>query len=209
MDFFRDPGRSPTPFTPSQFIKKESFNICTPYDNPQILFAPQKMPASFELFSFAATPKPVADKKKSPLRILTNFNNQVEDDSTSSSQSQTKKFFDTPTFEGQEVDLTKLFAAPVSDLNQTVNEILSKAKMDVTEFKSVIRHNSRAPKEKRRRLRKNKDQSKYLEREYQKNPNWGKVQISKLSRDLRLKESQIYKWNWDMRKKDGLTSEIE
>lgn len=32
---------------------------------------------------------------------------------------------------------------------------------------------------------------------YDKDPNWDKPTIKKLSRDLGLKESQIYKWNWD------------
>jgi len=45
------------------------------------------------------------------------------------------------------------------------------------------------PKEKRRRLRKNKDQNSILMGFYEKNPNWDKKVIQKLSDDLGLKES--------------------
>jgi len=139
---------------------------------------------------------------------MTNLDQATSEfDSTNSSQSEKKKFFGTPTFDGQDVDLSKVFAQPEKNLNNMVNEILSKMKVDTSEFKSVIRHNSRAPKEKRRRLRKNREQSKYLEKEFSKDPNWTKPTITRLAKELRLKESQIYKWNWDTRKKMGLYCE--
>lgn len=36
-----------------------------------------------------------------------------------------------------------------------------------------------------------------LENEYKKSSNWNKDKIKQLSQLLRLKESQVYKWNWD------------
>jgi hypothetical protein len=44
---------------------------------------------------------------------------------------------------------------------------------------------------------------------YDKTPNWEKPTIRKLAKELGLKESQIYKWNWDMRKKNNLISKDE
>ncbi|CDW72834.1 UNKNOWN [Stylonychia lemnae] len=54
---------------------------------------------------------------------------------------------------------------------------------------------------KRRRQRKNLYQHNILIEEFDQNPNWDKEQIKRLSDILGLKESQIYKWNWDHRKK--------
>ena len=39
---------------------------------------------------------------------------------------------------------------------------------------------------------------------YDANPSWDKEDIKKIARKVGLKESQIYKWNWDMRKKNNL-----
>lgn len=46
---------------------------------------------------------------------------------------------------------------------------------------------------------KSSDQVKILENEYNKNPYWGKDMIKYLATTLGLKESQVYKWNWDRR----------
>lgn len=43
------------------------------------------------------------------------------------------------------------------------------------------------------------DQVFILENEFKKNPNWSKDKIKSLSRIMGLKESQVYKWNWDRR----------
>ncbi|CDW81915.1 UNKNOWN [Stylonychia lemnae] len=43
------------------------------------------------------------------------------------------------------------------------------------------------------------DQVYILENEFKKNPNWSKDKIKQLSTIMRLKESQVYKWNWDRR----------
>lgn len=40
--------------------------------------------------------------------------------------------------------------------------------------------------------------------QYKKEPLFDKNTVTKLSTNLKLKESQIYKWNWDQRKRDGL-----
>ena len=49
----------------------------------------------------------------------------------------------------------------------------------------------------KRRQRKNKDQTKILENEYLKNPNWTRKFMRDISRSLGLKECQVYKWHWD------------
>jgi hypothetical protein len=40
------------------------------------------------------------------------------------------------------------------------------------------------------------------------NPNWDRPTINKISSELGLKESQIYKWNWDQKKK-ALSGDFE
>lgn len=52
-----------------------------------------------------------------------------------------------------------------------------------------------------KRLRKNQDQHQILLNEFNKTSNWTKEQITALSSRLGLKQSQIYKWNWDMQRK--------
>ncbi len=49
------------------------------------------------------------------------------------------------------------------------------------------------------RYMKNQDQVQILESEFAKDYHWSKEKISKLAKYLKLKESQIYKWNWDRR----------
>jgi len=44
---------------------------------------------------------------------------------------------------------------------------------------------------------------------YDKNSSWDKNSVKKISKELGLKESQIYKWNWDMRKKNNLITKNE
>lgn len=89
------------------------------------------------------------------------------------------------------------------DLNECVDFLLRKQKlMPSLAINKIIRHNaSGKSKEKKRRYRKNCDQHNILLKYFEKNPNWDKPIIQKLSDELGLKESQIYKWNWDQRKK--------
>ena len=91
------------------------------------------------------------------------------------------------------------------DLNECVDILLRKEKLDPkTSYNKVIRHNlSSKCKDKKRRQRKNMDQHEILYQYFVKNPSWDKKTIQKLSDMLGLKESQIYKWNWDQRKKQG------
>jgi hypothetical protein len=49
------------------------------------------------------------------------------------------------------------------------------------------------------RYMKSHDQVKILEVEFAKNPYWNKEKMKLLSSKLHLKESQVYKWNWDKR----------
>lgn len=43
------------------------------------------------------------------------------------------------------------------------------------------------------------DQVKILENEFAKDTQWSKELMKKLATYLNLKESQVYKWNWDRR----------
>lgn len=97
------------------------------------------------------------------------------------------------------------------DLNECVSALLRKDKQILKNcLKKVIRYNpSGREKEKRKRQRKNKNQFAQLQVMYDKNPNWEKQTIKKFAKELGLKESQIYKWNWDMRKKHNLISKEE
>ena len=53
----------------------------------------------------------------------------------------------------------------------------------------------------RKRNRKSKEQIKFLENEYLKEQNWSKAHMRALSKKIGLSMGQIYKWNWDQRKK--------
>jgi hypothetical protein len=59
------------------------------------------------------------------------------------------------------------------------------------------------PTEKRNRMRKNKQQLKILENEYEKDPNWTRERVIHLSATLGLRECQVYKWHWDQTKKNS------
>lgn len=53
----------------------------------------------------------------------------------------------------------------------------------------------------KRRFRKNNDQVKVLIQEFNENPYWSKEFVTDLASKTSLTESQVYKWNWDYRKK--------
>ena len=57
-----------------------------------------------------------------------------------------------------------------------------------------------------KRLRKNQDQYKILLAEFQKSQNWEKDHLRALSERVGLSMAQIYKWNWDMRRKTAKSS---
>jgi len=97
------------------------------------------------------------------------------------------------------------------DLNECVSALLRKEKQIFKNcLKKVIRYNPTGKeKEKRKRFRKNKNQFAQLQVMYDKDSNWDKSSIKKISKELGLKESQIYKWNWDMRKKNNLIAKNE
>lgn len=67
----------------------------------------------------------------------------------------------------------------------------------------VIRHRIKGAKKAQKRIRKNLEQNKILLSEFQKSPMWDKSKIVELQQRLGLKQSQIYKWNWDMQRKLG------
>lgn len=67
--------------------------------------------------------------------------------------------------------------------------------------KSSMRTENSKSSKKSKRKRKNKAQVKKLEEEFSKNPHWTNEDVDKISRDLKLDRSQVYKWNWDQKKK--------
>lgn len=73
----------------------------------------------------------------------------------------------------------------------------------------VIRHRVKGAKKAQKRLRKNGEQNKILMAEFQKNPVWQKAKIIELQNLLGLKQSQIYKWNWDMSRKQQSDQDAE
>lgn len=76
------------------------------------------------------------------------------------------------------------------NLNECVDFLLTKEKPKNLNVKAIIRHNTTSKcKDKRRRLRKNKDQHNILLAIYEKDPNWDKPMIKRLSDQLGLKES--------------------
>lgn len=79
------------------------------------------------------------------------------------------------------------------DLNECVSALVKKVKDDPSSSKDV-----------KRRQRKSKEQLRMLEHKYEINPNWTREYIKELSRQMGLRECQVYKWHWDQRKKDGL-----
>ena len=52
-----------------------------------------------------------------------------------------------------------------------------------------------------KRKRKSKAQIKVLEQELFKNPHWTNEDVERISKKSGLKEAQVYKWNWDQKKK--------
>jgi hypothetical protein len=46
-----------------------------------------------------------------------------------------------------------------------------------------------------------------LLQEFEDNPSWSKQKIAELATTVGLKQSQIYKWNWDMQRKSKLPNE--
>ena len=55
----------------------------------------------------------------------------------------------------------------------------------------------------RKRRRKSEQQLKMLKVEYQRSKNWSKDCIRRMAKATGLSESQVYKWCWDQKKKDG------
>lgn len=70
---------------------------------------------------------------------------------------------------------------------------------DQLEESKVSSKGSKGKKNSRRR--KNKGQIKALEEEFNKNPHWTNEDVDRISDTLKLDKSQVYKWNWDQKKK--------
>lgn len=85
------------------------------------------------------------------------------------------------------------------DLNDYVNDLLNSKPS--TEKRAIMKGKN----DKQKRNRKNQEQVAYLEQEFEKSMNWSKRLIASLSKITGLSESQVYKWNWDTRKKLGLS----
>ena len=52
--------------------------------------------------------------------------------------------------------------------------------------------------------RKSKNQVKMLEAELEANPHWTNEDMEKIAKRTGLSKSQVYKWNWDQKKKLGV-----
>ena len=93
-----------------------------------------------------------------------------------------------------------------NDLNECVSDLLKKEKPAFLKnnIKRVIKYNPTGKeKEKKKRYRKDKGQFACLQIMYDENSNWDKEEIKRISNELGLKESQIYKSNCDQRKKNN------
>lgn len=55
-----------------------------------------------------------------------------------------------------------------------------------------------------RRQKKTGDEKKILENEFKKDPNWSYQKKVDLALRLGFTFAQVSKWNWDMRKKEGI-----
>ena len=51
------------------------------------------------------------------------------------------------------------------------------------------------------RTRMTYEQKEYLKARFDENPNWSAADIERLSMQLGLGQTKIYKWNWDEKKK--------
>ena len=95
--------------------------------------------------------------------------------------------------------------SPVREFRENLNDIVDDlvgAKQSLLGLDSSLR--VRASKAKgcvRRRRRKTSKQMLVLEAEYARNPWWSRSLVANLSKMLQLSEAQVYKWNWDKRKK--------
>ena len=61
---------------------------------------------------------------------------------------------------------------------------------------------------KKKRLRKNNEQLELLTKFYSENKNWSKKQIKEISEIVGLKENKIYKWLWDKKNKEYMTTKF-
>eukprot|EP00343_Euplotes_focardii_P007070 CAMPEP_0205823116 /NCGR_PEP_ID=MMETSP0206-20130828/15097_1 /ASSEMBLY_ACC=CAM_ASM_000279 /TAXON_ID=36767 /ORGANISM="Euplotes focardii, Strain TN1" /LENGTH=141 /DNA_ID=CAMNT_0053119991 /DNA_START=503 /DNA_END=928 /DNA_ORIENTATION=+ len=69
------------------------------------------------------------------------------------------------------------------------------------QVKTALQIEEEKKERKSKRKRKNKGQIKKLEDEFAKNPHWSNDEVDRISGDLKLDKSQVYKWNWDQKKK--------
>jgi Homeodomain len=75
---------------------------------------------------------------------------------------------------------------------------------DSNEYASTLTyldHNINDVKTDKKRLRKRSEQVKILIEEFNQSPYWSKILVVQLAAKTGLTESQVYKWNWDYRKK--------
>ena len=87
------------------------------------------------------------------------------------------------------------------NLNEFVDDMLG-SKPSVLGYGNSFRMKTSKAKDcGRRRNRKTKEQILVLEAEYARNPKWTRAFVLDLAAALKLQEAQVYKWNWDQRKK--------
>ena len=117
-----------------------------------------------------------------------------------------------------EIGLVENFM-PSDDLNEVVESLLHKRAKTFGDNEMEESGESGSPEKGRKRLhrqafgdesgllkppkrfRKNLSQNALLLQEFEGNPTWSKQKIAELASSVGLKQSQIYKWNWDMQRK--------
>ena len=88
----------------------------------------------------------------------------------------------------------------ISSFNK-LQTYLSTSDSDSKQAQMFPESNLLSIKEKRKRNRKNNEIVKILIEEFHKHPYWNREFIRELSEKIGLSDSQIYKWNWDYKKK--------
>lgn len=109
-----------------------------------------------------------------------------------------QKSSESMSFETSSIDFDSL------DLNEYVEQIINaKPIQGLIEEGVEIDSETLAQLQMNKRKRKSKDQLDALMVEYRKNPSWTKDDMKMLAAKLGMSLSQVYKWQWDQKKKES------
>lgn len=101
-----------------------------------------------------------------------------------------------PTIDSQ-IDFDKL------DLNEYVDQIINAKPIEgLIEEGVEIDSETLAQLQMNKRKRKSKEQIEQLMVEYERNPSWTKDDMKNLASEIGMSLSQVYKWQWDQKKKE-------